>query len=55
MNGQAGGPNAFGGLIACLTIYSVSSLENIKKYLIIFIGILGCFLLTAGHQSLCSY
>ena len=44
MNGfQAGGPNAFGGLIACLTIYSVSSLENIKKYLIIFIGILGCF------------
>ena len=44
MNGfQAGGPNAFGGLIACLTIYSVSNLENIKKYLIIFIGILGCF------------
>jgi len=44
MNGfQAGGPNAFGGLIACLTIYSASSLENIKKYLIIFIGILGCF------------
>ena len=44
MNGfQAGGPNAFGGLIACLTIYSVSSLQNIKKYLIIFIGILGCF------------
>ncbi len=44
MNGfQAGGPNAFGGLIACLTIYSVSNLENIKKYLIILIGILGCF------------
>ena len=44
MNGfQAGGPNAFGGLIACLTIYSANSLENIKKYLIIFIGILGCF------------
>jgi len=44
MNGfQAGGPNAFGGLIACLTIYSVSNLENIRKYLIIFIGILGCF------------
>ena len=44
MNGfQAGGPNAFGGLIACLTIYSASSLENNKKYLIIFIGILGCF------------
>ena len=44
MNGfQAGGPNAFGGLIACLTIYTASSLENIKKYFIIFIGILGCF------------
>ena len=44
MNGfQAGGPNAFGGLIACLTIYSANTLENIKKYLIIFIGILGCF------------
>lgn len=44
MNGfQAGGPNAFGGLIACLTIYSASNLENIKKYLIIFIGVLGCF------------
>ena len=44
MNGfQAGGPNAFGALLACLTIYCVSSSENIKKYTFIFLGILGCF------------
>ena len=44
MNGfQAGGPNAFGGLIAVLTIYCFTlNLWN-SRYFMIFIGILGCF------------
>ena len=45
MNGfQAGGPNAFGGLIACLTIYCISKIRSNLHYLLIFIGIFGCFL-----------
>ena len=44
MNGfQAGGPNAFGGLIAVLIIYCFTlNLWN-SRYFMIFIGILGCF------------
>ena len=45
MNGfQAGGPNAFGGLIAILTIYCATSNLSNLKYFYIFIGIFGCFL-----------
>ena len=45
MNGfQAGGPNAFGGLIAILTIYCATSNHSNLKYFYIFIGIFGCFL-----------
>ena len=44
MNGfQAGGPNAFGGLITILTIYCATSNLSNLKYFFIFIGILGCF------------
>ena len=44
MNGfQAGGPNAFGGLITILTIYCSSSNSSNLRYFYIFIGILGCF------------
>ncbi len=41
---QAGGPNAFGGIIACLGIYCVTYLKGSFKDLIIFISLLGCFL-----------
>ena len=44
MNGfQAGGPNAFGGLITILTIYCATSNLSYLRYFYIFIGILGCF------------
>ena len=44
MNGlQSGGPNVFGGLIACLTVYCASKFKNIYKYFVIFLGVLGCF------------
>ena len=44
MNGfQAGGPNAFGGLITILTIYCTTSNLSNLRYFYIFIGILGCF------------
>lgn len=44
MNGlQSGGPNVFGGLIACLTIYCTSKFKNIYKYFTILLGFLGCF------------
>ena len=41
---QAGGPNAFGGIIACLGIYCVTYLKGSLKDIIIFISLLGCFL-----------
>ena len=40
---QAGGPNAFGGIIACLGIYCVAYLKGNLKDIIIFISLLGCF------------
>ena len=40
---QAGGPNALGALIACLTIFSALKVKGNLKYLVIFSGILGCF------------
>ncbi len=44
MNGlQAGGPNAFGALIACLTIFTVSKFSNTKYNFLIFLGVVGCF------------
>lgn len=44
MNGfQAGGPNAFGGLIASLTLYCVSVHNEFNKNFVIVFGTLGCF------------
>tara|TARA_B100001939_G_scaffold103662_1_gene89627 strand:- start:1470 stop:2651 length:1182 start_codon:yes stop_codon:yes gene_type:complete len=44
MNGfQAGGPNAFGGLIASLTLVTSSRHQGLFQYLLIAIGTLGCF------------
>ena len=43
MNGfQAGGPNAFGGIIACLNNL-LCYLSKKLKDIFIFIGLLGCF------------
>ena len=41
---QAGGPNAFGGIIACLGIYCVTHIKGNFKDIVIFISLLGCFL-----------
>ena len=41
---QAGGPNAFGGIIACLGIYCVTYIKGNFKDIVIFISLLGCFL-----------
>ena len=44
MNGfQAGGPNAFGGLIAALNLYCISNSNRVYKRIFIVTGILGCF------------
>ncbi|RPG61813.1 MAG: hypothetical protein CBD98_003145 [Flavobacteriaceae bacterium TMED238] len=44
MNGfQAGGPNAFGGLIAALNLYCISNSNQVYKRIFIITGILGCF------------
>ena len=44
MNGfQAGGPNAFGGLIASLACYCLLIQNNINKNFVIVLGTLGCF------------
>lgn len=44
MNGfQAGGPNAFGGLIASLTSYCLIVQNKINKNFVIVLGTLGCF------------
>ena len=44
MNGfQAGGPNAFGGLIASLTLYCLSAHNKFNKNFIIVFGTLACF------------
>jgi len=40
---QAGGPNAFGGIITCLGLYCVTYLKGNLKDIIIFISLLGCF------------
>ena len=40
---QAGGPNAFGGIIACLGLYCIPNLKGSLKDVIIFISLLGCF------------
>ena len=40
---QAGGPNAFGGIITCLGLYCVTYLKGNLKDVIIFISLLGCF------------
>ena len=40
---QAGGPNAFGGIIACLGIYCVTHIKGNFKDIFIFISLLGCF------------
>ena len=40
---QAGGPNAFGGIITCLGLYCVTYLKANLKDIIIFISLLGCF------------
>lgn len=40
---QAGGPNAFGGLIACLGVYCISHLSDIKRNIVIILGVIGCF------------
>ena len=40
---QAGGPNALGALITCLTIFSANKVKGNLQYLIIFSGIFGCF------------
>jgi hypothetical protein len=40
---QAGGPNALGALITCLTIFSATKVKDNLQYLIIFSGIFGCF------------
>ncbi len=44
MNGfQAGGPNAFGGLIASLTLYCLSAHNEFNRNFIIVFGTLACF------------
>tara|TARA_B100000674_G_scaffold227269_1_gene186893 strand:- start:1079 stop:2263 length:1185 start_codon:yes stop_codon:yes gene_type:complete len=44
MNGfQAGGPNAFGGLIASLTLFCSCSYKGFNQNLLIAVGTLGCF------------
>ncbi len=44
MNGfQAGGPNAFGGLISALNLYCISNSNLFFKRIFIVTGILGCF------------
>ena len=44
MNGfQAGGPNAFGGLISALNLYCISNSNLFYKRIFIVTGILGCF------------
>ena len=40
---QAGGPNAFGAIIACLGVYCIPNLKGRLKDVIIFISLLGCF------------
>ena len=40
---QAGGPNAFGAIIACLGSYCIPNLKGRLKDLVIFISLLGCF------------
>ena len=40
---QAGGPNALGALITCLTIFSANKVKGNLQYLIILSGIFGCF------------
>ena len=40
---QAGGPNALGGIIACLGIYCVTHIKGNFKDIVIFISLLGCF------------
>ena len=40
---QAGGPNAFGGIIACLGLYCISNLKGYLKDFIIFVSLLACF------------
>ncbi len=40
---QAGGPNAFGTIIACLALYCIPNLKGRLKDFIIFITLLGCF------------
>ena len=40
---QAGGPNAFGGIITCLGLYCIPNLKGSLKDVIIFISLLGCF------------
>ena len=40
---QAGGPNAFGGIISCLGLYCIPNLKGKLKDFIIFVSLLGCF------------
>ena len=40
---QAGGPNAFGAIIACLGLYCIPNLKGHLKDVIIFTSLLGCF------------
>ena len=40
---QAGGPNAFGGIISCLGLYCIPNLKGNLKDVIIFVSLLGCF------------
>jgi hypothetical protein len=52
MNGfQAGGPNAFGGLIASLACYCLLIQNSINKNFVIVLGTLGCFF-TYSRSSL---
>ena len=40
---QAGGPNAFGGIISCLGLYCIPNLKGNLKDFIIFVSLLACF------------
>ena len=40
---QAGGPNAFGGIISCLGLYCIPNLKGNLKDFIIFLSLLACF------------
>ena len=40
---QAGGPNAFGGIISCLGLYCIPNLKGKLKDFIIFVSLLACF------------